>query len=45
MQEAGALRELPLGSAVTGECAALATQFGCAVHVEGGKVVGRVCVD
>jgi hypothetical protein len=38
-------RELPLGSAVTGECAALATQFGCAVHVEGGKVVGRVCVD
>jgi hypothetical protein len=38
-------RELPLGSPVTGECAAVVTQFGCTVHVEGGKVVGRVCVD
>jgi hypothetical protein len=38
-------RELPIGTAVTGECASRVTQFGCQVHVEGGKVVGRICVD
>lgn len=38
-------RELPLGTEVTGECAAVVTQFGCAVHVENGRVAGRVCMD
>lgn len=38
-------RELPLGTAVVGECAAVVTSFGCNVHVEGGRVAGRVCMD
>jgi hypothetical protein len=38
-------RELPLGTPVTGECAAVVTQFGCTVHVEGGRVAGRICID
>jgi hypothetical protein len=40
-----AKRELPLGTETTGECAAVVTSFGCTVHVEGGRIAGRVCMD
>jgi hypothetical protein len=33
-----------VGAEVTGECAAF-TQFGCTTHVDGGRIVGRVCID
>jgi hypothetical protein len=38
-------REAPVGTPVTGECTAYRTSFGCATHVDGGHVVGRVCVE
>lgn len=34
-----------MGTAVTGECAAVRSPFGCNNHVDGGKIIGRVCVD
>ncbi len=34
-----------VGAEVVGECAAVKTSFGCFTHVDGGKIVGRVCVD
>ena len=34
-----------LGAEVIGECAAVVTSFGCFTHVDGGKIVGRVCAD
>jgi hypothetical protein len=34
-----------IGAEVTGECAAVKTTFGCFTHVDGGRIVGRVCVD
>jgi hypothetical protein len=34
-----------LGAEVTGECTAVVTSFGCFTHVDGGKIVGRVCAD
>jgi hypothetical protein len=34
-----------IGAEVTGECAAVKTTFGCFTHVDGGKIVGRVCAD
>jgi len=34
-----------IGAEAIGECTAVATTFGCFTHVDGGKVVGRVCVD
>jgi len=34
-----------IGAEVIGECTAVKTSFGCATHVDGGKIVGRVCVD
>ena len=34
-----------LGAEVTGKCAAVASPFGCAYHVDGGKIVGRVCAE
>jgi hypothetical protein len=34
-----------IGAEVTGECAAVKTSFGCFTHVDGGRIVGRVCVD
>ena len=40
-----ASREAPIGTPVTGACAAYRTSFGCATHVDRGKVVGRVCID
>jgi len=34
-----------MGSAITGECASVRSAFGCNRHVDGGKVVGYVCMD
>ena len=34
-----------MGTAVTGECARVRTPFGCNHHVDGGRIIGRVCVD
>jgi len=38
-------RQAKVGAEVTGECAAFRTQFGCSTHVDGGRIVGRVCLD
>ena len=38
-------KEAPVGAPVAGECTAYRTSFGCNTHVDGGRVVGRVCVD
>ena len=40
-----AKRDAPLGTELAGECSAVKTTFGCATYVDGGRVVGRVCVD
>ena len=34
-----------LGAEVTGRCTAVKTNFGCFTHVDGGRIVGRVCLD
>jgi hypothetical protein len=34
-----------IGAEVVGECSAVVTTFGCFTHVDGGKIVGRVCAD
>jgi hypothetical protein len=34
-----------IGAEVVGKCAAVKTTFGCFTHVDGGRIVGRVCVD
>ena len=34
-----------IGAEATGECTAVRTTFGCFTHVDGGRIVGRVCVD
>jgi len=34
-----------IGAEVVGQCTAVKTTFGCFTHVDGGKIVGRVCVD
>ena len=34
-----------MGTAVTGECAAVRSPFGCNNHVDDGRIIGRVCVD
>jgi len=38
-------REAKVGTQVTGECAAYRNAFGCTTHVNGGTIVGRVCID
>ena len=38
-------RSFPLGAQVVGECAPIITQYGCFNYVDGGKMVGRICVD
>ena len=38
-------RGAALGAQVTGECAAVGTPFGCTTQVDGGRVVGTVCID
>jgi hypothetical protein len=34
-----------IGAEAVGRCTAVHTTFGCFTHVDGGKIVGRVCVD
>ena len=34
-----------IGTEITGQCTAVHTSFGCFTHVDGGRIVGRVCVD
>jgi hypothetical protein len=34
-----------IGAEATGQCTAVKTSFGCFTHVDGGKIVGRVCLD
>jgi hypothetical protein len=34
-----------LGAEAVGKCTAVKSAFGCLTHVDGGKIVGRVCVD
>jgi len=34
-----------IGAEATGQCTALKSAFGCFTHVDGGRIVGRVCVD
>ena len=34
-----------IGAEALGECTAVKTTFGCFTHVDGGRIVGRVCVD
>lgn len=38
-------KELPLGTEVIGECAAVASPYGCTYQVSGGRIAGRICVD
>jgi hypothetical protein len=34
-----------IGAEAMGQCTAVKTSFGCFTHVDGGKIVGRVCLD
>jgi hypothetical protein len=34
-----------LGAETVGHCTAVKTTFGCFTHVDGGRIVGRVCLD
>lgn len=34
-----------IGAEAAGECSAVKTSFGCFTHVDGGRIVGRVCAD
>ena len=34
-----------IGAEAAGRCSAVKTSFGCITHVDGGRIVGRVCVD
>jgi ubiquinone/menaquinone biosynthesis C-methylase UbiE len=34
-----------IGAEVEGQCSAVITTFGCFTHVDGGRIVGRVCAD
>jgi hypothetical protein len=34
-----------IGAEAIGQCTAVKTSFGCFTHVDGGKIVGRVCLD
>ena len=34
-----------LGAEAQGQCAAVKTSYGCHTYVDGGKIVGRICVD
>ena len=38
-------RPAQIGAEVLGECSAVVTTFGCFTHVDGGRIVGRVCAD
>ena len=34
-----------IGAEAAGHCTAVKTSFGCFTHVDGGRIVGRTCVD
>jgi hypothetical protein len=34
-----------IGAEAEGRCSAVKISFGCFTHVDGGKIVGRVCVE
>jgi hypothetical protein len=34
-----------IGAEAMGQCTAVKTSFGCFTHVDGGRIVGRVCLD
>ena len=34
-----------IGAEAAGRCTAVKTSYGCFTHVEGGRIVGRVCVE
>jgi hypothetical protein len=34
-----------IGAEAAGQCTAVKTSFGCFTHVDGGRIVGRVCVE
>ena len=34
-----------LGAEAVGRCTAVKSNFGCFTHVDGGQIVGRVCLD
>ena len=34
-----------IGAEAPGRCTAVKTSFGCFTHVDGGRIVGRVCID
>ena len=34
-----------IGAEAEGRCSAVKTSFGCFTHVDGGRIVGRVCVE
>lgn len=34
-----------IGAEAQGRCTAVKTSFGCFTHVDGGKIVGRVCAE
>jgi hypothetical protein len=34
-----------IGADANGRCTAVKTSFGCFTHVDGGQIVGRVCVE
>jgi len=34
-----------IGAETEGRCTAVKTSFGCYTHIDGGRIVGRVCVD
>jgi hypothetical protein len=34
-----------IGAEAPGKCTAVKTQFGCFTHVDGGRIVGRVCME
>jgi hypothetical protein len=38
-------RPAVIGAEAPGRCTAVKTSFGCYVHVDAGRIVGRACVD
>ena len=34
-----------IGAEAPGKCTAVKTSFGCFTHVDGGRIVGRVCIE
>ena len=34
-----------IGMEAIGQCTAVKTSFGCFTHVDGGRIVGRVCIE